>query len=291
MDRQDVRRSARYQEHDFYDRHDRYDYDRDMDYYSQPPPPLPPPIDDPLYHMPRPLLPHPHDPLHDLPPPLPYKDPVPEGAIALGRVVLYPLNPLDPKPKCRPKPPMCKTVFVGSLPDNCLEKHLHDLFSACGDIVEARVARGRNFGHVQFTMENSVERAINLSGCKIRIENSPLPKDCGRIHVDYAQDKAEFELKKRIVGNDLIPFSQSAATSIASDLHKEGVFCYAAKNVATWLNKGDCKNDTSGTFFDLITNVNSYGRKLAKYIQNKEEEEFEFKVKKQSYFSALQEEC
>lgn len=186
---------------------------------------------------------------------------------------------------------MCKTVFVGSLPDNCLEKHLHDIFSACGDIVEARVARGRNFGHVQFTMENSVERAINLSGCKIRIENSPLPKDTGRIHVDYAQDKAEFELKKRMVGNDLIPFTQAAATSIASDLHKEGVFCYAAKNVANWLNKGDCKNDSSGTFFDLITNVNSYGRKLAKYIQNKEEEEFEFKVKKQSYFSALQEEC
>jgi hypothetical protein len=288
----DSERSSRYQERDFYDRHthDRYDYDRDMDYYSQPPPP---PLDDPLYRMARPLLPHPHDPLRDLPPPppLPYKDPVPEGAVTLGRVILYPLNPLEPKPKTRPKPLSCKTVFVGSLPDNCVERHLYDLFAPCGEIVEARVARGRNFGHVQFTLESCVERAMSLSGCKIRIENSPLPKDCSRIHVDYAQDKAEIELKRRIEGNDLVPFSQSVASNIAADLHKEGVFCYAARNVTNWLGKGDCKSENSSTFFDLITNVNSHSRKLAKYIQNKEEEEFEFRVKKQEYFGALMEEC
>lgn len=285
------RRSARYQEYEFFDRHhDRYDYDREMDFYAQPPPPPP---DDPLFRMPRPLLPHPHDPLRDIPPPplIPYDEPVPEGAVALGRVILYPLNPLEPRPKLRNKPQICKTIFVGSLPDNCVEKHLHDLFAPCGEIVETRVSRGRNFGHVQFAMENSVERAINLSGCMIRIENSPLPKDCSRIHVDYAQDKGDMELKRRVVGNDLLSFSQASASSIAADLHKEGVFCYAAKNVTNWLNKGDCKPENANTFFDLITNVNSYGRKLAKYIQNREEEELEFRVKTQEYYTILEEEC
>lgn len=281
------RRSSRYQDYEFYERHhDRYDYDREMDFYSQPPPPP----DDPLFRMPRPLLPHPHDPLRDIPP-LPYDEPVPEGAVSLGRVILYPLNPLEPKPKRRMKPHNCKTIFVGSLPDNCLEKHLHDIFAPCGEIIEARVSRGRNFGHVQFAMEHSVERAINLSGCRIRIENSPLPKDSGRIHVDYAQDKTELELKRRIEGNDLLAFSQASASSIAADLHREGVFCYAAKNVATWLSKGDCKAENANTFFDLITNVNSYGRKLAKFIQNKEEEELEFRVKTQEYYTVLHEEC
>lgn len=278
----DLRRSSRY--HDFYDRPgpgpgpDRYEYDRDVDYFPQGP-------EDP-FRMSRSLLPRPRDPMHDLP----YKEPVPDGAVTLGRVVLYPANPLEPKPSRRPKPLVCRTIFVGSLPDSCTERHLDDLFAACGTIVEVRVSRGRNFGHVQFSQESSVERAMNISGCKIRIENSPMPKDCTRVHVDYAQDKTEMDLKRRIEGNDLLIYTASCASNIAGDLHKDGVFCYAARNVANWLNKGECRPDTANNFFDLITNVNSYGRKVAKYIQNKEEEELEFTVKKHEYFKSLQNE-
>lgn len=282
------RRSSRYSEDYFYDRHDRYDYDRDIDYYSSHAS-----LDDP-YRMPRPLLPRPpRD--RDMPPPslhdMPYKEPVPESAVAVGRIVIYPLSPLDPKPSRRTKPISCKTIFVGSLPDTCLEKHLIELFSACGTVVEVRISRGRNFGHVQFSQESSVERAMNLSGCKIRIDNSPLPKDCSRIHVDYAQDKAEVELKRKMETDEVLTYNSTVASNISADLHKDGVFCYAAKNVATWLGRGECKADNANTFFDLVTNVNKYGRKVAKYIQNKEEEEFEFKVKKQEYFNTLDEEC
>ena len=287
-------------ERDLYDRHNRYDYE---EYHGSFPPVPGSHMDDSLYRMPpHPLLPHPRDPmsmrdpmqdpLHEIPPPpFAYKEPVPEGAVTLGSVVLYPANPLEKKPSRRARPKVCKTVFVGSLPDNCIEKHLTDLFTNCGKIIEVRVSRGRNFGHVQFEAESSVDRAMDLSGCKIRIENSSLPKDCGRIHIDYAQDKSEIELKKRMVDTDTIAYTISNAAGISSDLHKEGAFVYAARHVANWLSNGECKSQYSGNFFDMLTNVNSHGRKVNKYIQNKEEEELEFRVKKQEYFQKLEEEC
>lgn len=307
-------------ERDLYDRHNRYDYE---EYHgSFPPVPVPVPhMDDALYRMPpHPLLPHPRDPLRDPmsmrdpamsmrdpamsmrdpmqdpiheipPPPYVYKEPVPEGAVTLGSVVLYPANPLEKKPCRRARPKVSKTVFVGSLPDNCIEKHLTELFTNCGKIVEVRVSRGRNFGHVQFEAESSVDRAMELSGCKIRIENSSLPKDCSRIHIDYAQDKSEIELRKRMVDNDTIAYTTSNASSISSDLHKEGAFVYAARHVSNWLGNGECKSQYSGNFFDMLTNVNSHGRKVSKFIQNKEEDELEFRVKKQEYFQKLEEEC
>lgn len=282
------RRSSRYSrdhDRDFYDRRDPYDLDRDLDYPPRPsfPPPFP---DDPLFRgMARPLLPHPRD---DMPL---YKEPLSEGAIALNSVVLIPMNPLEPKPKQREKPRVCKTVFVGSLPENCTDKNLIDLFTPCGAISDVRVSRGRNFGHVQFNLESSVSRAMDISGCKVKIENSSNPKDCGRIHVDYAQDKVEIDLKRRIQDNDMLSYNSKNSASVSLDLHKENVFCYAAKNVTSWLSKGSCDAESVNTFFGLINNVNSRGRKLLKTIQDKEEEELEFRIRRQEFYKKLTDEC
>lgn len=281
------RRASRYsRDHDrdyLDDRRDRYDYDRDLDYRGSYPP-LP---DDPLYRMmSRPLLPHPRDSMRDVP----FKDPLPEGAVPLGSVVLIPANPLDPKPSRREKPPSCKTVFVGSLPDTCNEKNLSDLFSKCGNIVEVRVSRGRNFGHVQFSLESSVDRAMELSGCTVRVENSTSPKDCSKVHVDYAQDKAELDLRRRMRDNEIMAFNTANATSISTDLHRDDIFCYAAKNVKNWLEKGACDSETSNTFFGLVSSINSHARKVAKNIQLKDEDELEFKLRKRDYMTKLEKE-
>ncbi len=272
---------------------DRYsDYDRDLDYPPPPggayppgpPPPLPP--DDPLYPRmpPRSLLPHPHrggggD----------FKDPIPDGAIVCGSVVVYPPNPFEPKPKRREKPRVCKTIFVGSIPDNCKEGNLHDIFTQCGNIQEVRVSRGRNFGHVQFTLESSVERAMLLSGCMIKIENSSSLKDSGHIHVDYAQDKAESELKHKVQRNELLSFSVNNANQMMEDLLRvdDELFSYAAKNITSWFGKGACNHETFNTFFDMFGKLNSHSRKVFKNIQEKEEDELEFKIMKKQFYEKL----
>ena len=286
------RRSSRYsrgeeRERDFYDDRrdrDRYDYDREMDYHGS----YPPLSDDPLYRMPRPLLPPPRESLRDI---LPPKEMISDGAVVCGSVVVVPANPFEPKPKRREKPVACKTVFVGSLPDTCADKHLLDLFTNCGNIVEVRVSRGRNFGHVQFSLESSVERAMALSGCVIKIENSSSPKDRSRIHVDYAQDKMEIVLKRRIQDNEMLSFDGGNAAIVSTDLHRDDVFSYAAKNVITWFNKGACDADSSNTFFGLMNSVNSRGRKLNKDIQAKEDEDFEWKLRKKDFYKNLATEC
>lgn len=45
---------------------------------------------------------------------------------------LIPPNPNAPKPTTREKPPGCRTVFVGGLPDNITEQIIHEIFERCG---------------------------------------------------------------------------------------------------------------------------------------------------------------
>ncbi len=282
------RRSSRYSrehERDYYDeRH--YDYDRELDYRSS----FPPPVDDPLYRsmMTRPLLPRPRESSRDM---IPSKEALSEGVVSLGSIVLIPTSPFDPKPKRRERPPSCRTIFVGSLPDNCGDNNLYDLFSKCGSIVEVRVSKGRNFGHVQFNVESSVERAMELSGCIIRIENSTLSKDTSKIHVDYAQDKADIDLKRRIQDDEMLSFTPGNVVNISTDLHRDDAFGYAVRNVMHWLEKGSCDNESANTFFGLINSISSQGRKVAKNIQAKEEEDLEYRVKKMKLFQTMAESC
>lgn len=294
LDRDRPSRYPRDHDRDYFDRRDSYEFDRDLDYPGsfRGPPPGPP--DDPLFRMSRPLLPHPPPPPplppHPLPDDMTFKEPIPEGAVVLGRVVLFPANPLNAKPKTRIRPHVCKTVFVGSVPDLCDERNLSDIFAHCGAITEVRVSRGRNFGHVQFANESSVDRAIKLSGCMVKIDNMSNPKACNRIHVDYAQDKEDIDLKRRIQDDEMLTFNKKNAGTISSDLHRDDVFCYAAKNVAHWITNGSCDAVSSNTFFELINGINSRGRKLLKSIQDKEEEELEYRIKRRSYFKKLSDE-
>ena len=289
-------RYSRGDERDYYDRRDSYEFERDID-YMRGPPPGPPPPDDPMFRVPRPLLPHPHGPPPPglPPPPMPdemlFKEPVAEGAVVFGSVVLLPVSPLEPRPKTRQKPSVCKTVFVGSLPDMCEERHLLDLFKHCGPVNEVRIARGRSFGHVEFASENAVERAIKLSGCMIKVENMSLPKACGKIHVDYAQDKDDMDTRRRVLGKETLTYSKKNASVISQDLHRDETYSYAARHVNQWLTGGACDAASQCTFFELLNNVNSRSRKLLKNIQDKDEEEFEYRVKKKAYLKGLADEC
>ena len=254
---------------------------------SYAPPPPPPLMDDPYYRR-----------LDDLEARLLSRsrepstlDPVEQGALVHGTVIIIPPSPFEPKPKRREKPANCDTVFVGSLPDNTTEKHLYDLFSKCGKINDVRISRGRNFGHVQFASEESVIQAVELSNCRIRVGPSNLPADTGKIHVDYAQPKGDPELQRRIQENEMMAFNVHNASTVSSDLHRDEAFAYAAKNVVHWIDRGNCNQSTANTFFGLISSINTHSRKVAKSIKTKEEEAMEFMQKRKQFFESLEKDC
>lgn len=112
---------------------------------------------------------------------------------------LFPPNPNAPLPTTRERPPGCRTVFVGGLPENNTEDIIREIFERCGEITTLRLSK-KNFCHIRFVFEASVDSAIYLSGYRIRIGNSSDASNCGRLHVDYAQardDQYEFECKQR----------------------------------------------------------------------------------------------
>jgi len=112
---------------------------------------------------------------------------------------LFPPNPSAPSPTTREKPPGCRTVFVGGLPELVTDEIIREIFDRCGEITTIRMSK-KNFCHIRFELEHSIEAAIFLSGYRIRIGSNSDPPNIGRLHVDYAQardDLYEFECRQR----------------------------------------------------------------------------------------------
>lgn len=68
-----------------------------------------------------------------------------------------------PPPSTRERPPGCKTVFVGGLPENTTEEVIREVFDQCGEIVAIRKSK-KNFCHIRFSEEFMVDKAVYLSG-------------------------------------------------------------------------------------------------------------------------------
>ena len=68
-----------------------------------------------------------------------------------------------PPPAIRERPPGCKTVFVGGLPENATEQLIVEIFGQCGEIIAIRKSK-KNFCHIRFAEEFTVDKALFLSG-------------------------------------------------------------------------------------------------------------------------------
>ena len=68
-----------------------------------------------------------------------------------------------PPPTTRERPPGCRTIFVGGLPENIAEDILREMFENCGAICSIRISK-KNFAHIRFEQEESVEKSLYLSG-------------------------------------------------------------------------------------------------------------------------------
>uniref|UniRef100_A0ABI7YAI8 RRM domain-containing protein n=1 Tax=Felis catus TaxID=9685 RepID=A0ABI7YAI8_FELCA len=97
-----------------------------------------------------------------VPPPPPTEVAVVKEIIHCKSCTLFPQNPNLPPPSTRERPPGCKTVFVGGLPENATEEIIQEVFEQCGDITAIRKSK-KNFCHIRFAEEFMVDKAIYLS--------------------------------------------------------------------------------------------------------------------------------
>lgn len=206
---------------------------------------------------------------------------VTKETITCKSCILLPPNPNAAAPSTRERPSGCRTVFVGGLPENITEDIIREVFERCGEITTLRLSK-KNFCHIRFVFEASVDSAIYLSGYRIRINNQSDSLNCGRLHVDFAQardDQYEFECKQRQwqreqrhrerierdrlkLSPPIVYFSEHEASSIAERLKQDDTFSKAAQIFITWLERGDCNKKNSNTFYSMIQSTNSHVRRL-----------------------------
>lgn len=205
---------------------------------------------------------------------------------------LFPPNPNAPAPKTIDRPPGCRTVFVGGLPNSITEEVIREIFERCGEITTLRFSK-KNFCHIRFVYEASVDSAIYLSGYRVRLNtggfnfSSPEPKDpatFGQLHVDFAHardDQYDFECRQRKLQRErrhrerveddrlrplspqpVIHYTDHEATAVAEKLKTDETFAKAVQTLITWLERGDCNKKNANNFYTMIQSTNSHVRRL-----------------------------
>jgi hypothetical protein len=85
------------------------------------------------------------------------------------------------------------------------EELLREMCDKCGPITSVRMSK-KNFAHVRFEDEMSVEMALMVSGYRIKIENKDDKPNTGRLHIDYAQardDLHDWECQQRALAREM----------------------------------------------------------------------------------------
>ncbi|KAM4561873.1 ecto-NOX disulfide-thiol exchanger 1 isoform 2-T4 [Fundulus diaphanus] len=217
------------------------------------------------------------------PPPIPPDGPVIKEIIHCKSCTLFPQNPNLPPPSTRERPPGCKTVFVGGLPENATEDIIREVFDQCGEITAIRKSK-KNFCHIRFSEEFMIDKAIYLSGYRMRIGSSTEKKDSGKIHVDFAQardDLYEWECKQRLLAREerhrrkvheerllppspppIVHYSEHEATQLAEKLKDDNKFSEATAVLFTWIDRGEVNRRSANHFYSMIQSANSHVRRL-----------------------------
>ncbi|EDV97804.1 GH14491 [Drosophila grimshawi] len=207
--------------------------------------------------------------------------------------ILFPPNPNAPPPTIRERPPGCRTVFVGGLPENITEEVIREIFESCGEITTLRMSK-KNFCHIRYRHEAAIDRAIYLSGYRLRISSLNEPPNFGRLHVDYAQardDQYDYECKQRQLQREQrhrermsldrmrsqspppIPhYTDHEATAVAEHLRNNETFVKAIQTITTWLERGDCTKRNANVFYSMIQSTHAHVRRLHTDKQQLEED-------------------
>ncbi|XP_034328058.2 ecto-NOX disulfide-thiol exchanger 2 [Magallana gigas] len=217
---------------------------------------------------------------------------MPKEIITLKTCVLYPPPPNAPPPTTRERPPGCRTAFVGGLPENVTEEIIGEAFANFGMIVSIRKGK-KNFCHIRYELEESVDRSLFLSGYRMKIEDKDDKPNTGRLHVDYAQardDQYEYECKQRMLAREMrhrqrleedrlhppspppiVHYSDHEAYVLMEQLKSDDEFMKASQILMTWLERGDLTKRNVTNFYSMIQCTNSQVRRLLSEKQNQEE--------------------
>ncbi|XP_055070863.2 ecto-NOX disulfide-thiol exchanger 1 isoform X1 [Misgurnus anguillicaudatus] len=239
------------------------------------------------------------------PHPVPTELPVMKEIIHCKSCTLFPQNPNLPPPSTRERPPGCKTVFVGGLPENATEEIIKEVFDQCGEIIAIRKSK-KNFCHIRFCEEFMVDKALYLSGYRMRIGSSTDKKDSGRIHVDFAQardDLYEWECKQRLLAREerhrrkiheerlrppspppIMHYSEHEAALLAEKLKDDNKFSEATAVLFSWIDRGEVNRRTSNHFYSMIQSANSHVRRL---MSEKAQHEEEMELAKEHFKNSL----
>ncbi|XP_058263634.1 ecto-NOX disulfide-thiol exchanger 2 isoform X2 [Hemibagrus wyckioides] len=207
-----------------------------------------------------------------------------------------------PPPATRERPPGCKTVFVGGLPENATEQIISEVFEQCGAISAIRKSK-KNFCHIRFVEEHTVDKALFLSGYRIRLGSSTDKKDTGRLHVDYAQardDLYEWECRQRMLAREerhrrrieedrlrppspppIVHYSEHECSQLGEKIKDDSKFPEAVRVLLTWVERGEVNRRNANNFYSMIQSSNSHIRRLMneKAAHEKEMEEAKEKFK------------
>uniref|UniRef100_A0A674CLV0 Ecto-NOX disulfide-thiol exchanger 1 n=1 Tax=Salmo trutta TaxID=8032 RepID=A0A674CLV0_SALTR len=239
------------------------------------------------------------------PPPGPPEMPIIKEIIHCQSCTLFPQNPNLPPPSTRERPPGCKTVFVGGLPENASEEIIREVFDQCGDIIAIRKSK-KNFCHIRFSEEFMVDKSLYLSGYRMRIGSSTDKKDSGRMHVDFAQardDLYEWECQQRLLAREerhrrkihedflrppspppIMHFSEHEAGQLAERLKDDHKFSEATAVLFTWIDRGEVNRRSANNFYSMIQSANSHVRRL---MSEKAQHEEEMELAKETFKNAL----
>ncbi|KAL4648408.1 ecto-NOX disulfide-thiol exchanger 2-like isoform X2 [Arapaima gigas] len=237
-----------------------------------------------------------------VPPPISQDMPVVKEIIHCKSCTLFPPNPNLPPPATRERPPGCKTVFVGGLPENATEQLIVEVFEQCGEIVAIRKSK-KNFCHIRFAEESTVDKALFLSGYRIRLGSSTDKKDTGRLHVDFAQardDLYEWECRQRMLAREerhrrrieedllrppspppIVHYSEHECSQLGEKIKDDSLFPDAIRVLLTWVERGEVNRRNANNFYSMIQSSNSHIRRLMneKAAHEKEMEEAKEKFK------------
>uniref|UniRef100_A0A1B6DUN6 RRM domain-containing protein n=2 Tax=Clastoptera arizonana TaxID=38151 RepID=A0A1B6DUN6_9HEMI len=208
---------------------------------------------------------------------------LPKEIIHFKTFTLFPPSPNAPPPTTRERPPGCKTIFVGGLPENATEEMIREIFGRCGEMLTVRLS-SKKFCHIRFLHEGSVDAALYYSGFRMRIGSNTDVPNTGRLHVDYAQardDQYEWECRQRQLQREqrhrdrvekerlhvpspppVVHYSDHEANLVSEKIKSDEHFSKAVQVVITWLERGDCNKRNANTFYSMIQSTNSHVRRL-----------------------------
>ncbi|XP_071164849.1 ecto-NOX disulfide-thiol exchanger 2-like [Mytilus edulis] len=218
---------------------------------------------------------------------------MPKEILRLKSSVCYPPPMNAPPPSVRERPPGCRTIFVGGIPENSTEDMLAEVFENFGIICSIRKGK-KNFAHIRFEHDESADRALFMSGYRMKIEDKDDKDNTGRLHVDYANardDQYEFECKERAMARQMrhmqrmedarlrppspppiVHYNDHEAMMLMDKLKSEENFVTAVHILNTWLERGDCSKRNVSQFYTLIQCANARIRNLQSEKQTGEEE-------------------